>query len=322
LNPDGSLDSAFSAVVNRDPSPFVLQADGKILITGPFTMVNGQPRTNIARLNADGSLDNTFNHVARDTVFSPIVQADGKILLAEAEVTNQQYQVVIRRLNPDGSLDEDFSAVANGGICNMAVQSDGKILAVGDFTMLAGQPRSRVGRLTSGSVAQQRLATDATGTTVTWSRSGALPEVQPVTFEESADGTNYVLLGQATRIGGGWVLTGLSLPVGRNFYLRGRGLTTIASLNGSGLVESVAQFYRLAPPFLSVPTVLSNGTFQFTFTNTSATAFAVLATTNLASPSPDWEVLGQPTLLSNGVYQFTDPAGTNSSQRFYQLRSP
>jgi len=54
----------------------------------------------------------------------------------------------------------------------------------------------------------------------------------------------------------------------------------------------------------------------------SATAFAVLATTNLASPSPDWEVLGQPTLLSNCVYQFTDPAGTNSPQRFYQLRSP
>jgi len=37
------------------------QADGKIIIGGYFSVVNGVARTNIARLNADGSLDETWN---------------------------------------------------------------------------------------------------------------------------------------------------------------------------------------------------------------------------------------------------------------------
>ncbi|HLP77003.1 MAG TPA: hypothetical protein VK327_08795, partial [Candidatus Paceibacterota bacterium] len=68
LNADGSLDDGFTAGV-RHSNPWlrpsvnsiVVQCDGKILIGGVFTHVNGQPRANIARLNADGSLDLTFN---------------------------------------------------------------------------------------------------------------------------------------------------------------------------------------------------------------------------------------------------------------------
>jgi len=36
------------------------EADGKIVIAGAFTLVNGQSRTNIARLNPDGTLDMSF----------------------------------------------------------------------------------------------------------------------------------------------------------------------------------------------------------------------------------------------------------------------
>src|SRR5262245_37529134 len=38
-----------------------VQDDGKILIGGLFSTVNGLPRTNIARLNVDGSVDETWN---------------------------------------------------------------------------------------------------------------------------------------------------------------------------------------------------------------------------------------------------------------------
>jgi len=46
------------------------------------------------------------------------------------------------------------------------------------------------------------------------------------------------------RISGGWQLTGLSLPVNENFYVRARGYATGGLYNGSGsLFESVRIFY-------------------------------------------------------------------------------
>ena len=189
--------------------------------------------------------------------------------------------------------------------------------------MLGGQPRANIGRLTSGSAAFQTLAINASGTTVTWSRSGAGPEIEQVTFEQSTDGTNYTVSGSGIRINGGWQLTGLSFPAGQNFYVRARGRATGGAYGGSsGLIESVAQFYRLAPPYLSVRTNLSAVTFTFAFTNPSAASFTVLATTNAVAPIANWEVLGPPISLGGGIYQFTDPAAANHPRRFYLLRWP
>src|SRR5215211_1058360 len=39
----------------------LVQADGKILVTGNFQLANGVNKNGIARYNADGSLDSTFN---------------------------------------------------------------------------------------------------------------------------------------------------------------------------------------------------------------------------------------------------------------------
>jgi hypothetical protein len=83
----------------------------------------------------------------------------------------------------------------------------------------------------------------------------------------------------------------------------------------------VAQFWRLPPPFISGVQVVGS-VFQFSFTNTNATAFTVLATSDVASPVANWEVLGAPVPMGGGVYQFSDPGATKLVQRFYQLRSP
>ncbi len=65
LNADGSLDSSFNAVVKSEWNPNVsslaVQADGKILVAGFFSWLDGQPRNYMGRLNADGSLDSSFN---------------------------------------------------------------------------------------------------------------------------------------------------------------------------------------------------------------------------------------------------------------------
>src|SRR5438552_1478071 len=40
---------------------FAVQSDGKVIIGGAFTAINGVPRTNLARLNANGSVDATWD---------------------------------------------------------------------------------------------------------------------------------------------------------------------------------------------------------------------------------------------------------------------
>lgn len=61
LNADGSLDSSFNA--NTDGwvgGEIIQQVDGKLLIAGIFTEVNGISRGSVARLNLDGTLDENF----------------------------------------------------------------------------------------------------------------------------------------------------------------------------------------------------------------------------------------------------------------------
>lgn len=67
---------------------------------------------------------------------------------------------------------------------------------------------------------------------------------------------------------------------------------------------------------LSNVTRLSNGTFQFTYTNTASGS--IYASTNLIT----WSLLGTATQISPGLYQFTDSSASNYTRRFYQLRSP
>ena len=60
-------------------------------------------------------------------------------------------------------------------------------------------------------------------------------------------------------------------------------------------------------------------TFRLTYTNYTSNTFTLYASTNL---SASWSAIGAATQISPGVYQFTDTTATNSSSRFYQLRSP
>jgi uncharacterized delta-60 repeat protein len=66
LRPDGSVDTSFQSNValagnaSTTIDAMALQTDGKILIAGPFTSIDGQPAPGLARLNADGGLDLTF----------------------------------------------------------------------------------------------------------------------------------------------------------------------------------------------------------------------------------------------------------------------
>ena len=84
----------------------------------------------------------------------------------------------------------------------------------------------------------------------------------------------------------------------------------------------MTQLGYVPPPILVNAKMLTNGVFQFGFTNANLTAtFTVLSTTNLEIPLTNWTVIGTATNLSQGVLQFTDLHATNVA-RFYVVRSP
>ena len=154
---DGSLDSSFGGdgIVVTDITPLydaasdiIIQADGKILITGSsnnsFTLV---------RYNTDGSLDTSFGNAgiatpdvnaSRNTPTSISLQDDGKILVSGTEhsfTNGNVFKFLTVRYNSDGSLDSSFGI--NGSVTtglnsndfsfanSLTVQEDGKILVVG-----------------------------------------------------------------------------------------------------------------------------------------------------------------------------------------------
>jgi uncharacterized delta-60 repeat protein len=81
LNSDGTLDASFLASgsgVNGEVFSLALQSDGKTVIGGFFTSVNGTARNGIARLNSDGTNDASFlaaGSGVNNSVFAVAVQS-------------------------------------------------------------------------------------------------------------------------------------------------------------------------------------------------------------------------------------------------------
>ena len=159
LNSNGSLDTSFGnglAGAEFEVYSVALQADGKVLIGGDFTTVNGTLQTRIARLNSDGTLDTGFGNGlagANSSVYSVAVQSDGKVLIGGSFTNvNSTTRGRIARLNSDGTLDASFGnglAGANTFVYSVAVQPDGKVLIGGSFGLVNGLARGRIARLNS-----------------------------------------------------------------------------------------------------------------------------------------------------------------------------
>jgi uncharacterized delta-60 repeat protein len=162
LNSDGSLDTTFNIGTGANAYVFssLIQSDGKIIIGGSFSAINGTPRSRIARLNADGSLDTTFNvgTGVNDYVYNIYQQPDEKIIIVGYFASyNGTPRSRIARLNADGSLDTTFDPGlgANGAtsterlISHIEFQPDGKIVIGGAFTSYNGTLVNRIARINS-----------------------------------------------------------------------------------------------------------------------------------------------------------------------------
>jgi uncharacterized delta-60 repeat protein len=262
LNTDGTVDAAFDPNSNSEVEAIAVQADGRILVGGLFSSLkpNGGAavtRHNMARLNSDGTVDSSFDPNPDGFVSCIVTQADRKILICGffTSLSPNGGAAVARshiaRLNANGTVDSFNPNPSDGAqfgisVNSIAIQTDGKILIGGQFIKLSpngGGPvtRNRFARLSNGAAAFQDLK--ATQNAITWTRSGASPELSRVTFEQSTNGgVSFTPLGNGTRVGAtsNFTLTGLNLPAGQNILIRARGFPLAAKFSGSAaVVESV-----------------------------------------------------------------------------------
>lgn len=135
LHPNGDFDTSFDPGTGPNlqyAAKIQLQSDGKIVIAGDFTSVNGVARNGIARLNSDGKLDPDFDPNKNGTVASGLlaIQLDDKILCAG-------FGAPLVRINYDGSIDNSFkyevpTTYGYLGANQVALQPGGKIIVGGN----------------------------------------------------------------------------------------------------------------------------------------------------------------------------------------------
>ena len=311
LNADGSLDPSFNPGADRHVESLALEANGKILVGGEFTTLGGQPRNYLARLNADGSLDPGFNPGANYFVQSFAVQADGKILVGGPFTTlGGQPRNYMARLDADGSPDSGYPPGANGAVPSFAMQADGKILVGGNFTTLGGQPRSYIGRLNNDPATSNLVVSGSDR--IDWVRGGSAPEVEQVIFE-NWNGSAWVGLGNATRVSGGWRMTGLSLPPGG--WIRASGRTSGGTYNGSSGIVTQTTFplapfagYTVGTPY-QTPAVISS---RKLLTKTSAPNGSTITVTAAGPASAN----GGAVLLLTDSIRYTPPNGFSGADTF------
>jgi uncharacterized delta-60 repeat protein len=138
LNPDSSLDAAFSPAFDQPVNAVSIQGDGKIVVGGAFGIVNGVTRFGLCRLNADGSLDLSFTPSVNypGAISSLAVDPQGMIVAGGNFYINPSTAVPVARFNPDGSGDGSFIQAfqGNGQATSVVLQPDGKILVSGNLT--------------------------------------------------------------------------------------------------------------------------------------------------------------------------------------------
>ena len=153
LFPNGNADSEFAPnlTVYGSINAIAQQTDGKVIVAGNFSQINGIAKLNFARTDSEGNLDTSFDTGSGfNTVPSALIlQNDGKIIaFGNFSTYNGVSRPSIARINSDGSLDTGFTPTVSA-LSGVAIQADGKIVIAGSFTSVNGTARTRVARLES-----------------------------------------------------------------------------------------------------------------------------------------------------------------------------
>ena len=304
--------SGFSQTITKDNSvaggnstvfDILVQSDGKIVVAGGFTYMNGSSALYIDRYNADGTpstfasgAGNNTTSGTNDYITCLKELSNGDILVGGNFTRfDTQVQSRIAKIDADGFPVSSFVPGIGQGFNDLVnsidVQSDGKIIVGGLFTDYAGNTVNRIARLTANGAYDNTfsigtgfdakvnkikvLANDkilVAGDFTTYNGT----EVEGLVIL-NADGT----LNTDFNLEGALIVSGGNVKV-RNFEIQSDGKILIVPFIGGGRV------YRIN----------LNGTVDFSFTpfdfNTAITAICI---------QPDGKVIvsGQFTLFQNTI---------------------
>ncbi len=155
---DGTLDASFDPGTGPQDSiarRLAIEPDGRLIVGGWFSQVQGALRRGLARFNTDGTLDLTFDpgmaigHPGRPNVNALARLSDGRCLVGaddwDAGGTN-----CVLRIEPTGGRDAHLQVQLQTepyAVRTAAVQADGCVLVAGWFTGVNGFNRDGVARL-------------------------------------------------------------------------------------------------------------------------------------------------------------------------------
>ncbi|HMM12856.1 MAG TPA: T9SS type A sorting domain-containing protein [Bacteroidales bacterium] len=158
LNPDGSRDDSFSSGIGPNGSIgcIALAPDGRIYISGNFSMFDNVQRLRIACLSSSGSLLTSFDPLGGldGLIYGMKVQPDGKIVAGGTFTSyNNLPAGRIVRILPSGLPDPGFDpgtavpSLYQYLINSISLQEDGKIIAAGVFNSFNNQTVKNIVRL-------------------------------------------------------------------------------------------------------------------------------------------------------------------------------
>jgi uncharacterized delta-60 repeat protein len=198
ISQDGSLNTSFMSTgsgVSGGVYCINVQTDGKIVIGGSFSSVNGNSELKYAvRCNADGSLDSNFDPNPSSNIDWLDVFEDGRIALAGNFTSVDGYaRNYIAVLHADGKLDLGFNTVngPSARVRTILPQSNGSLIIGGEFATLYGKTPARVAKLfgddsqTAPAIASFQPASGAPGETLTLYGSNLL-DVSMIEFSGGA----------------------------------------------------------------------------------------------------------------------------------------
>lgn len=146
LNADGTSDTAFDSNIGTGFDGIIRDiqtlSNGKILVTGSFSFLNGSAASNIVLLNSDGTRSTSFStnigSSVNNFVTSALVQSNDKILIQGFFTSfNGMGTGNILRLNSDGTLDTSFQnnigLSLNSDPSSFVQKSDGAIIVSGSI---------------------------------------------------------------------------------------------------------------------------------------------------------------------------------------------
>ena len=289
LNPNGSVDTGFVTGTGVDAVVRVIvqQPDGKLVLGGGFTTINGQPAPRLARLLPNGALDNTFSVGTgpNGTVNSLLIQTNGGPQFNNSIVFGGAFTQVsgqarnrVARVFDNGTLDASFGAGAgaNNTVSMVEQIGNGQFLAAGYFTQFDGLAKTGLSRMTATGANEPSFA-------ATTQVRGTISSATPLTSGQ------LLIAGNFSEING-TVLTGTS-PVRRlnsDGSLDASYSTTFGPVTNG--VRPDGSFYALAatPTQFQLLRMLPSGAFDNAF------AGPLFGSTTVSNPSPVQGITVQP----------------------------